>query len=223
MRHLRRTAVLVVLAAFGLSALLTSPSAALAATSTAHGRVTPADRADGMTGQQLLAQAWTGFYETSTTAPPVDCMYVGRTGKVLLAGRVDLTCPVKLGSPVMYFFGSTCDPISTPPFFAVTARDQRRCARAADLDFIAHMSLQVDDGPVVKITTPRFELFTGQKSVVVPEDNIFGAPPGPTTFTAHAWAAFADHLSLGLHTTHFTVVFTDGSTDTADRPIEVVR
>jgi hypothetical protein len=213
---------LVVTAAFGLSALLTSPTTATAATSSVHGRVTPADRADGMTGQQLLAQAWTGFYETPASAPFVPCIYLGRTGKVLLAGRVFLTCTVKLGSPVMYFFGSTCDPISTPPFFAVTARDQRRCARAADLEFIASLSLQVDDGPVVKITTPRFELFTGQKSVVVPEDNGFGAPPGPTTFTAHAWAAFADHLSLGLHTTHFTIISSDGSIDTFDRTIEVV-
>jgi hypothetical protein len=223
MRILRRSSLAAVAVAIGLSSLLLSSSSATATNASQHGRVTPADRADGMTGQQLLAQAWTDLYETPSTAPFVPCVYLGRTGKVLLAGRVFLTCTVKQGSPVMYFFGSSCDPISTPPFFAITARDQRRCARAADVASIASMSLQVDDGPVVVITTPRFELFTGQKSVVLPEDNVFGAPPGPTTFTAHAWAAFADDLSLGLHTTHFTISFADGTVDTFDRPIEVVR
>jgi hypothetical protein len=175
-----------------------------------------------MTGNQLLAQSWKDDYETPTTTPGPRCDYGGRTGKVLLAGRVDFVCPVPLGYPVMYFFGGTCDTASPPPYYAVTARDQRRCAKQADVAFIKSMSLSVDDGPAVKITRPCFELYTRQIHVQLPPDNINGAPAGPATFTAHAWAAFATHLSLGLHTTHLTIEFANGDGETADRTIRVV-
>jgi len=130
---------------------------------------------------------------------------------------------VPLGYPVMYLAGSSCDTASPPPFYAVTAREQRRCAKKADLAFISCMTLAVDDGPAVLITRPRFELYTRQVHVQLPADNIDGAPAGPATFSAHAWAAFATHLSLGLHTTHLTIHYGDGSTDVFDRTIRVVR
>ena len=222
MKLLRRTLLLTAAAGLSLSMVASPALASAEPVSKQHGRVTPADRADGLTGRQLLTQAWVNFYETPTTAPPVDCFYLGQTGKVLLAGRISPICPVKLGFPVMYFFGSTCDSVSPPPFFAITAKAQRRCALAADHAFITSIRLQVDDGPRVKITTPCFELFTRQQTVQLPADNIAGGPAGPATFVAHAWAAFADHLSLGVHTTTFSIAFTDGTHDSITRTIRVV-
>lgn len=210
-------------AAMGIC-LLTTPTAASAhAGSTPVGQVTRADYADGLTGAQLLAQAWVRFYETPTTAPPVQCQYIGRTGQILLAGSGRVVCPVQLGSPVMYFFGGTCDSVSAPPYFGLTAGEQRRCALAADRGFIAGLHLQVDDGPVVNIRTPCFSLFTRQTAVQLPPDNIDGVPAGPATFVAHAWGAFVHHLSLGRHTVTLTIDFVGGGSDVSPHYIDVVR
>jgi hypothetical protein len=222
MRHLRRT-IGVLATGIGLGLALATPSASAHDGDSHHARVAPAHPADGRTGSQLLAQAWTTFYELDTSDPQPNCLYTGRTGRVLVAGSVDEVCRVERGYPVMFFFGSTCDTISPPPFYAVTARGQRRCALKADRSFISGMHLRVDHGPDVRLTRPRFELFTGQRSVDVPVDNIFGAPAGPATFTAHAWAAFAEHLCLGRHRTVLTVDFSDGSRDVTPRTIRVVR
>jgi len=210
-------------AALALSISSSVPPAAAHQGHHRHGRVAPARRADGLSGSALLAQAWVHFYETPTTSPSPQCLYGGRTGKVLIAGSTEVVCTVKRHSPVMYFFGGTCDTASPPPFFAVTAEAQRRCARQADLRLIESMHLRIDGGPDVAIRRPRFELSSGQRSVLLPADNINGAPAGPATFTAHAWAAFAEHLSLGRHTTFLSVGFTNGDHDVVARTIRVVR
>jgi hypothetical protein len=223
MISIRRSLRLAAAAGFGLCLLVTPMSARANVGSAPAGRVTQADYADGLTGAQLLTQAWVSFYETPTTAPPVPCQYLGRTGQVLLAGNGRVVCPVKLGNPVMYFFGSTCDSVSPPPYFGITEREQRRCALAADRAFIASMQLQVDHGPAVEIRTSDFSLFTPQTAVQLPPDNIDGVPAGPATFVAHAWAAFVRHLSLGLHTVTLTLGFVDGGSDASPVTIEVVR
>jgi hypothetical protein len=176
-----------------------------------------------MTGRQLLAQEWRKGYETPADTPEPTCVYLGRTGKVLLAGRIDHVCTVQHGYPVMYFFGSDCDTVSPPPYFAVSPRAQRKCAKATDEALIKSMYLKVDDGPTTRITRPRFELYTRQQHVQIPPNNGLGVPAGPATFTTHVWAAFAQHLCLGLHTTTFTIDFVDGTTDVAQRTIRVVR
>ena len=227
MSHLRRCLAGVLFAALGPGMSLVSPAASAHEPShgglSHHARIVPADRADGRTGSQLLAQIWTHIYQIHTSEPQPNCHYAGRTGHVLVAGSADEVCTVERGYPVMYFFGATCDPISDPPYYAVTAPDQRRCARDVDRSFIVGMHLRVDGGPDVNLRTPCFELFTGQRSVVVPVDNVFGAPPGPTTFVAHAWAAFVEHLSLGKHTTVLTTDFSDGGRNVERRTFRVVR
>jgi hypothetical protein len=199
MRLVRRIAALSLAVALGTTVTTATPSQATGhgAGGSRHSHVAPARYADGM--------------------------YLGRSGKVLLAGRVYTTCTVKHGYPVMYFFGSACDTVSPPPWYAVSPRAQLRCAKKANATLIKAVTLSVDDGPTVRISRPCFELRTRQQHVVVPVDNGQGYAPGPATFTADVWAAFATRLSLGLHTTHFTVDFVDGETETFDRPIRVVR
>jgi hypothetical protein len=224
MRLVRRIALLSIAIGLGTTLTTAAPSQATGHGSTPrHSHVAPARYADGMTGSRLLAQAWRPGYELPVTTPQPDCIYIGRTGKVLLAGRVYTTCTVKHGYPVMYFFGTSCDTVSPPPWYAVSPRAQLRCARKDNAALIKSITLSVDDGPTVRISRPRFELHTRQQHVVVPVDNGQGYAPGPATFTADVWAAFATHLSLGLHTTHFTVHFVDGGSDPFDRPIRVVR
>ena len=213
MKLVRRITVLSMAVGLGLALISTSPATAVHRTGSGPSHVGPAHHADGMTASQLLAQEWRKGYESPAGTPEPPCLYLGRTGKVLLAGRIDRVCTVQHGYPVMYYFGSGCDTVSPAPYFAVSARAQRRCAKAADLAFIKAMYLKVDDGPTVKITRPCFELYTRQQHVEIPADNDLGVPGGPATFTVHVWAAFARHLSLGLHTTTFTVDFVDGSTD----------
>ena len=224
MRLVRRIALLSLAVALGTTLTTAMPSLASGDVHSArHSHVAPARHADGMTGSQLLAQAWRPGYEQPVTTPQPDCIYLGRTGKVLLAGRVYTTCTVKHGYPVMYFFGGGCDTVSPPPWYAVSAGAQLRCARKDNAALIKAMTLSVDDGPTVTISRPCFEIHTRQQHVVVPVDNGQGYAPGPATFTADVWAAFAQHLSLGPHTTHFTVHFVDGRSDVFDRPIRVVR
>jgi hypothetical protein len=223
MRLVRRITVLSLAVGLGLTLVSTAEATAGHGTGSRHSHVGPARHADGMTGGQLLAQEWRKGYETSAGTPEPPCLYLGRTGKVLLAGRVDRVCTVQHGYPVMYFFGSDCDTVSPPPYFAVSPRAQRMCAKAADQALIKSMYLKVDDGPTTRITRPRFELYTRQQHVQIPPDNGQGVPAGPATFTTHVWAAFAQHLCLGLHTTTFTIDFVDGSTDVTPRTIRVVH
>lgn len=206
-------------------ALFANPASAKTlgpATAGAAGTVVPATYADGLTGAQLLAQVWTGFYETPTTAPPVPCLYAGATGKVLVAGNHFVVCDVSLGQPVMYFFGGTCDSVSPPPYYAVRPGAQRRCARAADVAFVRAMSLRVDGGHWTGIRNQPFVLTTTQQHVDLPADNIDGVPAGPATFTAHAWGAFVTGLSLGTHTIVLSVRLVDGTHDLLSRTIRVV-
>ena len=228
MRHLLHTMMGgVVVAGLSVGLGLVSPTA------TAHGKsqagsshrahIVPADRADGRTGSQLLAETWTHIYRIHTSEPQPNCSYAGRTDHVLIAGSAAEVCRVKRGYPVMYFFGSTCDPISPEPWYAVGRREQRRCALKFDRSFIVGMHLRVDHGRNLNLRRARFELFTGQRHVVVPVDNIWGEAAGPTTFTAHAWGAFVEHLALGEHTTVLTSDFSDGSRNVETRTIRVIH
>lgn len=223
MKIVRRIVALSLAFGLGLTLMSTSRATAWHRTGSGRSHVGPARHADGMSGSQLLAQEWRKGYETPAGTPEPPCLYLGRTGKVLLAGRVDRVCTVQQGYPVMYYFGSDCGTVFPPPYFAVSPRAQRRCAKAADKAFIKAMSLKVDDGRAVKITRPRFELYTRQQHVEIPADNDQGLPAGPATFTAHVWAAFARRLSPGPHTTTFTIDFADGGTDVYPRTIRVVR
>src|SRR3954447_13177432 len=154
MRLVRRIAALSLAVALGTTVTTATPSQATGhgAGGSRHSHVAPARYADGMTGAQLLAQAWRPGYERPSTTPEPDCIYLGRSGKVLLAGRVYTTCTVKHGYPVMYFFGSACDTVSPPPWYAVSPRAQLRCAKKGNATLIEAVTLSVDDGPTVRIS-----------------------------------------------------------------------
>ena len=82
---------------------------------------------------------------------------------------------------------------------------QLAAAVAVDRQAIHAMTVTVD-GRATDIRTPRFELFSPQRTAQLSDDNAaeWGVPAGTTvTFTAHAWGAVIRKLRPGQHTVTF--------------------
>ena len=74
------------------------------------------------------------------------------------------------------------------------------------------MTVAVDGGEPVEIRTPRFELFSPQRTVLLPADNFLGLD-GPQTITLSAQpdgARSLKKLSVGEHTIVGDTLFTNG-------------
>ena len=89
---------------------------------------------------------------------------------------------------------------------------QLACARAFD-ETIAKVRLVVDGRPV-NTKTPKYELVSPQRSVVVAPNSFFvtevGLEPGDVvTFTAHGWGAVVHDMRPGVHTVREIATFTD--------------
>ena len=82
--------------------------------------------------------------------------------------------------------------------------------------------MSVDGGSPVNIRTRRFELFSPQMTVDLPEDNVFGIPAQTMTFVAHAWAVMVGGLTPGEHVITITVEASDGSVTDAVLTVDVV-
>jgi hypothetical protein len=209
--------------AIALTAVLIAPSLSCAANAADHSGVQLVShgQADGMTLGQLLAQIWTLFYETPVSQPLSPCLALGETGSVLHTDG-GATCTSHVGQPVMVFFGSTCDTVSTPPFYAVNYGQQRKCAVAADEAFIEYMTLTIDGGPAQLLSTQQYSVFSPQFDFVLPADNGFGLPPGPGTATAHAWLALIENLPVGTHALGQTIKFYGDDPFTIHKTVIVV-
>jgi hypothetical protein len=112
--------------------------------------------------------------------------------------------------------------VEEEPFFGEDAAAQRECALAFDREFFVSATLSVDDGRPVNILTPRFELFSPQMTVDLPDDNMFGIPAQTATFVAHGWGAIIRGLTPGVHTITIAVTTSDGFDTPALLTIEVV-
>ena len=91
------------------------------------------------------------------------------------------------------------------------------------------MTVSVDGGRPVQIRRPRFELFSPQRTVRLPEDNLLDNPdegidvPAQTvTLSAHAWGAAVRGLSLGGHDVVADVRFANGEHGVAPHLLDVV-
>jgi hypothetical protein len=203
MRHLRFT----VLAALAV-ALCAAP---IAAADNRHGNgggavVAPA-RGGGLTGGELLGEAWAqGLTRPSSPDPFAGrCRPLARN--VVIAAKVNgtATCTVTRHTRLFIFFGSIFSPLD-PPLFPTTEEAQLAAAVAADREAIQAMTVTVDRR-TINIRTPRFELFSPQRTVQLPAENAYDAPAGTTlTFTAHAWGAVIRKLRPGQHTITIEVV-----------------
>jgi hypothetical protein len=163
-------------------------------------------RGGGLTGGELLGEAWarslaqpTGQADAFagscvTLAHDVIAPHFGDNGTA--------TCTGTRATQLLVFWGSECSNRDTPATYTRAA--QLACARTADRAIKA-LTVTVDGGDTVDIVRPRFELFSPQRTIVLPPDNVFGTAERTATFTAHAWGAVIRSLRPGRHTVRFAV------------------
>jgi hypothetical protein len=219
MKWLRRTALSLL-----AIALCAAPAQATAA-STKDPAVEPVThKVGGMTGSELLGEGWVQELSQPVGTFSGGCFPLGRHGKVLASEpdeNLEVNCTIKPGTPLFFFFGSECSNVEEDPFFGETEAEQAACAKAFDEEFFVAATITVDDGPAVNVLTPRFELVSPQRSVLLPEDNFLGVDPGPATFVAHGWPAIV-RLKPGQHTVIVEVTDVDGFVTTAVATFNVV-
>jgi hypothetical protein len=220
MKHLR----LAVLAAVAV-ALCAAP---LAVAHHPKGRgavVAPAHNVAGLTGGELMGEAWVRLLSHPAGTFSGSCFPVDPKGKVVVPDPgpdFTSTCTVKQGTRVFFFVGAECSNVEEPPFFAVGEAAQAACAIAADEIFL-EISITVDGGEPVDILNPRFELLSPQRTVEIAENNFLGVPASPANFVAHGWGAFVKKLRPGAHTITLEVTDTELGTTTSTAFINVVR
>ena len=153
------------------------------------------------------------------------CISLGPKGKVIAPiadFELKVSCTVKPGTPLYFFFGSECSDVEEPPYFGADEEAQRACALAFDEEFFVAASLVLDGGEPVNTLAPRFEVFSPQMTVELPPDNILGVPPQTATSWRTGGRACCSGLRPGEHTILLTVTDVDGFTTTAEVTIDVV-
>jgi hypothetical protein len=130
-------------------------------------------------------------------------------------------CTIEQGTTFTTAFGSVWSSADDP--LADTEAEQLAVALAIDREIVRGVTVTVDDGMTVDIHTPRFELFSPQRTVLLPPDAIFDLHgPQIVTLTAHAWGAAVRKLSLGQHTIVVDVTFSDGFVYSVPHIVNVV-
>ena len=204
-----------------LLAVLATTMLVGAASASAHSaEVTPA-QGGGMTGGELLGEAWTQGLSGRTAPFAGTCSTVARN--VLGPHFVDgtATCRATPAARLFVFFGSFCSAAEYP--LLTTEQAQLACAISSD-EAIHGLTVTVDRGRTIDIHERRFELFSPQRSVRLPADNEFGLPAGRTTFTAHAWGAVVEGFRPGRHTVVLQLVAPDwGGTYTFTTILDIAR
>ncbi len=154
---------------------------------------------------KLVADAWAHIYSLSPSENPFfgngnPCVPMRHHVMWVVGGG---HCTVEQGTAIMFHLGSAWSNVEDP--FPQTEAAQRAVALAADQGVSEFHA--VIDGEPVDMLRPRFELFTPQRTVQLPEDNIFDDPdnqvdiPAQTiTLTAHAWSGVVRNLRPGVHT-----------------------
>jgi hypothetical protein len=197
MRHLRW-------ALAGAVILALCASSPAAAGDSSHG----GDPIVAPSGGGELADWFKTFVELPTPVNPLwgsgadPCVRLGPQGKTLVAltfGGVPVTCTAELGTVVNTGGGHFCSTFDPPDseFYAVGAREQRRCAR--DVSRETGLRLSVDGGPWVDLFQPQFTAYTPPTAVRLPVDNVWGVPAQTGTITGYGWHANIRNLRVGRH------------------------
>jgi hypothetical protein len=187
------------------------------------GQLVPAHkRIGGLTGGQLIGEETRLLLELPAAENPLaaageSCFPTGRRGRVLIvwtrpATQAPAECTVRPGTSVFLFGGWVfCDPVELPPFYAVTAREQRRCAvdvlhthpAFAAVDAIL---VTVDGRRPVDIKRERYVAVSPQGTAQLPAGNVLGVAAQETTFVTAGYVAMLRPLRRGVHTITVEVV-----------------
>jgi hypothetical protein len=166
--------------------------------------VAPA-RGGGLTGGELLGEAWALGLVQPADQPDAFAGTCVTLAHDVIAPHPDngsATCTGTRATRLLVFWGSECSNRDDPP--ADTRAAQLACVTTADRAIKA-LEVTVDDGDSIDIVRPRFELFSPQRTITLPPDNVFGTDERTATFTAHAWGAVIRSLRPGRHTVTFAV------------------
>ena len=175
--------------------------------------VVPADRVGGSSGGDLIGDWFAQLLAMPAADSPFGgtankCLQLGRHGKVFApAGgdvdqnKIEMTCPVKPGTPVVLVMTSAdCSTNESDDFHAETAREQRKCAiREVKKLNVTSITVVVDGAAPVEIAKPRYFAVSPQRRTIFNDDPVFGGTPGPGTFVAAGWIAEIQGLTKGSH------------------------
>ncbi len=218
MRHLRPT----VLAAIAV-ALCIAPVASAQSPREHRGGAVVAPAKD-----KWLGESWAQLYSLPVSENPFrgngnPCLTLAH--KVIQ--EIGGPCTIEQGTTFTLYLGSAWSSAEDP--FPQTKAEQLALAIASDRENVVGITVTVDGGHPVQIRIPRFELFSPQRTVLLPEDNFINNPeagidvPAQTvTLTAHAWGAAVRKLSLGEHTIVVDVTFSDGFVASGPDSLNVV-
>ena len=200
------------LCAGSVAAAHPSPPGGDAVVAPAHG--------GGMTGGQLLGEAWArANYSHAPNPLNGSCETLARD--VLIAHYDDdfsARCQATQRTRLFLSFGTVC--FNVEENVGDTEEAQLACAVGSD-ESIHELNLTVD-GDTTALVNRRFELFSPQRKVHLPEDNVFGV--SEVTFTAHGWGAVVRRLRPGVHTVTMELVAPDwGEPTTFTVVVDVVR
>ena len=200
MRHLRR----IVLVAVAV-ALCVAPVAGAQERQEDSGGAVVAPAKD-----KWLGELWAQLYSLPLSEHPFEgngnpCLTLAN--KVIQ--EIGGPCTIEQGTALTLGYGTAWSNVEDP--FPETRAEQLAVASAVDHEFVAGMTVTVDGGEPVEIRTPRFELFSPQRTVLLPADNFLGLDgPQIVTLSAHAWAAVVRKLDVGEHTIVGDTLFTGG-------------
>jgi hypothetical protein len=204
MRYLRGT----VLSALAVALCAAPVAGAHAAQHKSGGAVVAPARGGGLSGGELLGEAWvqTLMLHAADHPPNGRCLTLARNVVAGVGGEAGpATCRATRHTRVLVFTGSFC---SNYEAGSDTEAAQLACAVAFDRGF-QQVNVTVDNAERVEILRPRFERFSPQRWVQLPADNFGGFPAGPATITAHAWGAVVRKLRPGLHSVTLEIVNPD--------------
>jgi len=178
------------------------------------GAVIAPARGGGETGGELLSEAWTRELVRPANEPDAFAGACVTLAHDVIAPHFDdqgtATCAGTRATRLLVFWGSECSNRDDPA--TETRAAQLACAIDSDRA-IKSLSVSVDDRDPIDIVRPRFELFSPQRTVGLPPDNVFGTDEPTATFTAHAWGAVIRSLRPGRHTVTFAVALGAGHDD----------
>jgi hypothetical protein len=163
---------------------------------------------------ELLADDWAALLALPAAENPLagsgdPCLMVRR--HVLGPVGEHASCTVEPGTRVFLWWSWECSDVEEPPSYGKTEAEQARCALAANAG-VRSVTVSVD-GATTEIRTPRHEVLTSQRSVDLPEDDIFGTEARTATFVAHGWALLTRPLRPGHHVLTVTTVTTTGTSE----------
>jgi hypothetical protein len=210
MRHLRH----IVLAAAAAALCVVPVASANDHRATSGGAVVAPAKA------KWLGEFWAQIYSLPVSENPFagngQCLTVGH--KVVQAAGAP--CTMEQGMVFTLGFGTGWSSVEEP--LPQTREEQLAAAVAADQQVVG-MTVTVDGGDPVEIRIPRFELFSPQRTVLLPADNILGLE-GPQTITlsAHGWGAAVRKLSVGEHSIVGDTLFADGEHLVVEHIVTVV-